>query len=433
MWAVWEDMSLAEPQIGGLTETRLLASDGAEEDAFGYSVSISGDTAVIGALGDDENGANTGSVYIFERNEGGIGNWGEVTKLTASDAEANDRFGGSVAISGDTVVVGASWKDGAGTARGAVYVFERNEGGEDNWGEVTKLTASDAMDYDRFGQSVAIDKDTIAVGGDLYLVRANQEGEDRGAVYVFERNEGGEGNWGEVTKLTASDAADGDFFGQSVAIDGDIIVVGAPWKDDTGRNRGAVYVFERNEGGEGNWGEATKLTASDAMDNDMFGQSVDIRGDTIVVGGDNREDETELWAAYVFERNEGGEGNWGEATKLTASDAMDNDSWIRSVAMSGDILVVGTNYINGQDEFSGSAYVFEWNADGVSNWVEVTKLTASDAEANDRFGGSVAISGDAIVIGAYAKDSEEINSGAAYVYHDTTKRIVFLPLILMDN
>jgi hypothetical protein len=143
---------------------QLTASDAEDEDYFGGSVAISGDTAVVGAYEEDGAGSNRGAAYVFERNQGGADSWGQVTKLTASDAENDDYFGFSVAISGDTVVVGAYDEDGAVINRGAAYVFERNQGGLDKWGEVTKLTASDAETGDRFGRSVAISGDTAIVG-----------------------------------------------------------------------------------------------------------------------------------------------------------------------------------------------------------------------------------------------------------------------------
>jgi len=209
-------------------------------------VAISGDTVVVGAEEEDGTGYNFGAAYLFERNQGGADNWGEVKKLTASDGADDDRFGCSVAISGDTVVVGAYGEDGAGATRGAAYVYERNYDPSnpstplaDNWGQVKKLTASDGEDYDGFGNSVAISGDTVAVGAS----GEDGAGNYRGAAYLFERNWGGADNWGEVQKLTASDGADDDHFGFSVAISGDTVVVGARYKDGAGTNRGAAYVF----------------------------------------------------------------------------------------------------------------------------------------------------------------------------------------------
>ena len=164
-------------------------------------------------------------------------------KLTASDAQTSDRFGWSVAVSGITAVVGALWEDAGGTDAGAAYVFQRNEGGPDHWGEVTKLTASDARAGGFFGFNVAVSGDTAVVGA----LGDDDGGSSAGAAYVFQRAEGGADNWGEVKKLTASDAQAADRFGGGVAVSGDTAVVGANGVDDGGTDAGAAYVFEAKD------------------------------------------------------------------------------------------------------------------------------------------------------------------------------------------
>jgi hypothetical protein len=209
-----------------------MASDAEDADFFGNAVAISGDTVVVGAWYENGAGSYRGAAYVFDRDAGGADAWGEVAKLTASDAEDIDFFGNAVAISGDTVVVGARSEDGAGSDCGAAYVFDRNAGGADSWGEVTKLTASDAGDDQLFGYAVT-------VGGDTVVVGALHSGE----AYVFDRDAGGADSWGEVAKLMSSDLEDGDFFGNAVAISSDTIVVGAYGEDGAGSDRGAAYVF----------------------------------------------------------------------------------------------------------------------------------------------------------------------------------------------
>ena len=213
---------------------KLLASDAEDFDWFGGSVAVSGDTAVVGTL--VPGGGGAGAAYVFQRNEGGTDNWGELMKLTASDAQVNDKFGTRVAVSGDTAVVGAFGEDAGGSSAGAAYVFQRNEGGADNWGEVTKLTASDAQAEDWFGSSVTISGDTAVVGARY----EDAGGTDAGAAYVFQRDQGGADNWGEVKKLTASDAQTFDWFGYSVAVSGDTAVVGAFGEDAGGSGAGAA-------------------------------------------------------------------------------------------------------------------------------------------------------------------------------------------------
>jgi ribonuclease BN (tRNA processing enzyme) len=377
-------------------------------------VALSGDTLVVGAFADD---SLKGSAYIFVRNWGGADNWGQVKKLIASDGTADDWFGYSVAISGDTVVVGAYGDD---SSKGAAYVFVRNQGGADNWGQVKKLTASDGVANDYFGWSVALSGDTIVVGA---------YGDDgyRGAVYVFARNQGGANNWGQVKKLVAADWAVWDCFGMSVALSGDAMVVGAFMDDSV---KGAAYVFARNQGGADNWGQVKKLTASDGIVQDSFGESVAISGDTVVVGAPDHNGHR--GAAYVFARNQGGADQWGQLKKLTASDGVDFDRFGVVVAISGDTVVAGK--INQNPGLTkGAAYVFARNQGGADQWGQVKKLTAADGAADDSFGVSVAISGDTVVVGAYGDDSFK---GAAYVYQEAEAAAgggVYLPLIMRNH
>jgi len=215
---------------------KLLADDGAAGDHFGLSVSISGDTATVGAYGDDDNGDDSGSAYIFSRNQGGADNWGQVKKLTAGDGAAGDTFGLSVSISGDTATVGAYGDDGYS---GSAYIFSRDQGGAVNWGQVQKLTAGDGAAGDYFGRSVSISGDTAIVGayGD------DDNGDRSGSAYSFSRDQGGTDNWGEVKKLTAGDGAAYDNFGYSVSISGDTAIVGALWDGDNGDASGSAYIF----------------------------------------------------------------------------------------------------------------------------------------------------------------------------------------------
>ncbi|MCH7489034.1 MAG: FG-GAP repeat protein, partial [Chloroflexi bacterium] len=389
------------------------ASDAEADDEFGYAVAVSGDTTVVGARVEDAGGNFAGAAYVFQRDEGGADNWGEVTKLTASDATAGDFFGFSVAVSGDTAVVGAHGEDTGGTFAGAAYVFERGEGGADNWGQVEKLTASDPETLDQFGVSVAVSGDTAVVGA----IQGDAGDSNTGSAYVFQRNEGGTDNWGQVKKLTASDAEAYDEFGWSVAASADTVVVGAIAERAGGVEAGAAYIFQRDEGGQDNWGEVTKLTASDAQAGDLFGIRVALSGDTVVVGAWLEDTPfANVGAAYVFERNEGGADNWGEVTKLSASDASANDNLGIGVAISGDRAVVGAFGEDAGGNAAGAAYVFQRNEGGADNWGEVRKLTASDAQSGDNFGIRVAVSGDTAVLGAVREDAEGENAGAAYVF-----------------
>ncbi len=219
---------------------KLTASD-APTGSFGFTVAVAGGTAVIGASSADAGGFATGAAYVFQRDQGGADNWGEVKKLAASDAQADDSFGWSVAVSGDSVVVGAIQESAGGLYAGAAYVFQRDQGGASNWGEAKKLTAADAQATDFFGTSVAISGDTVVVGA---LLARTFPGYQTGMAFVFQRDEGGAGNWGEVTKLAASDGEKVDQFGFSAGVDGNTAIVGANLEDDGGSYAGAAYVSD---------------------------------------------------------------------------------------------------------------------------------------------------------------------------------------------
>ncbi|HMZ22333.1 MAG TPA: FG-GAP-like repeat-containing protein, partial [Blastocatellia bacterium] len=379
-----------------------VASDGAANDQLGSSVALNGDTLVVGAPLDDVGATDQGSAYVFSRNQGGANAWGQVKKITASDGVAGDNFGWSVSVNGDTIVVGAPTDQvtTAGRAGGA-YVFNRNQGGTENWGQVKKLT-SGALG-DKFGFSVSVDVDTIVVGAQSSGISAT------GAIYVFGRNQGGTENWGQVKKITGSTSL--AEFGNAVAVDGDTIVAGQ--HNDTGINLvGAAYVFSRNQGGTNNWGQVKKLTASDGANNDQFGESVSVDADTIVVGAWHNN--SARGAAYVFGRNQGGANNWGQVKKLTASDGVGGDGFGISVSVDADTIVVGANRDN---SLQGSAYVFTRNQGGTDNWGQIKRLSASDGVANDEFGIAVTVAADTIVVGARTDDlAAGADAGSAYVF-----------------
>ena len=224
-------------------KSTLWASDGEATDFFGYSVAISGDTVVVGACYDDiGTNNNQGSAYVFQKAET---SWSQVVRLKAGDGEAGDCFGYSVAISGDTVVVGAYGDDiGTNTNQGSAYVFEKPASGWATTSNYTaKLTASDGEADDCFGISVAISGDTVVVGAYDDDIGTNN---NQGSAYVFEKPGSGWATTSNYTaRLTANDGATGDHFGGSVAISGDTVVVGA-YGDDS--FKGSAYVFKLTGG-----------------------------------------------------------------------------------------------------------------------------------------------------------------------------------------
>ncbi|MFP4597462.1 MAG: FG-GAP repeat protein, partial [Persicimonas sp.] len=234
-------------------------------------------------------------------------------------------------------------------------VFERDQGGADNWGEVKKLVASDPAEDDGFGWSVSASGDVVAIGAG----NADANGLDSGAAYVFERDQGGADNWGEVKKIVGSDTAIGDHLGGSISLDGDVLVAGASRDYTNGTRTGSAHVFERDEGGADNWGEVKKLVASDYSTNARFGIGVSVSGDVVVVGADrDSESATEAGAAYVFERDEGGATNWGEVKKLMAANGAAEDDLGWSVATGPDMVAVGAMGGDGIVTDSGAVVVF---------------------------------------------------------------------------
>ena len=372
---------------------KMVASDAAADDKFGSSVAIDGDTVVIGAY----NAGTGGAVYVYRASDGA-----ELAKLIASDAAATDNFGRSVAIDGDTVVVGALGDDDGGSSSGSVYVFEKSIWG--TYSQVAKLTAADAAAYDRFGSSVAIDGNTIVVGASF----DDDAGSASGSVYVFEKSWLGS-TYGQVAKLTASDSSSSDVFGISVAIDGGTIVVGARGHDYY--DYGAAYVFRTTDG----WTTHTefKLTAADAGEDDHFGCSVAIDGNTVVVGAyDDINDAASQWSsAHVFRTDDGG-ATYVEVAKLTPE--AEYDGFGVSVAISGETVVVGAYR---KEAHRGAAYVYRPSDDGAT-YSQVAKLVPADAANIDKVGWSVAIDGGTVVVGAPEDDDGGSESGSAYVFED---------------
>jgi hypothetical protein len=397
-----------------------VASDAAADDNFGTSISVSGDTLVVGAPRDED---YWGSAYVFARNHGGADSWSQVAKLTALDGATGDRFGSSVAISGDTIIVGSLGDD---SSQGSAYVFNRNQGGPDGWGQVAKLAASDGVAGDRFGFSVSLSEGTAVIGAYKKLL-------NRGAAYVFERNQGGADTWGEVAKLTASGGQAGDWFGYSVSISGDTVVAGAPYDLYVGNSTGSAYVFERNQGGADAWGQAGQLVASDGTAGDSFGFSVAICKSTVAVGASyDSAAGTFSGSAYVFERNHAGADAWGQVAKLTASDAAGGARLGYSISISGDTVVAGAPYGSSGATAAGVAYVFERNRSGADIWGQFSKQTARGGATDDAFGFSVSVSGDTVVAGAPYDDGTTGNDfGSAYVFYPPAQD-VYLPLILSN-
>ncbi len=388
--------------------TTVSDSTGAVSDEFGVSVAISGDTVVVGADGDDNEGREAGSAFIFQQSQGGNLTWGQVARLSASDAEAYNYFGMSVDIDADTVVVGAPSAPFQTTQTGVVYVFERNLGGNNSWGEAVRITAPAGNAGDNFGAAVAVDGDLILVsslGADD--VDPSNTHCDSGKAFIFGRDQGGAGAWGLVATLTGSTVACGHAFGWSVALQAGLAVVGT--------NGQGAYLFEA--GTSGSWSQIKHFSIPAGLgQSDDYGQSVAVWGSTVMIGAAEEDDTCgagaspscyfNTGAVYVYLRDLGGNiDSWGQVAKLTGSDVDEGAQLGRSLDMTGDLAIVGA-------PGGRAAYVFSRTQGGADNWGEIRKLVADDANAY--FGGynSVGISGDLLTV----SDSSAVGKGQAYIY-----------------
>lgn len=455
----------------------LKASNTEAGDRFGFSVAMEGDIVVVGAPWEDSNGVgvnstqtngkpHSGAVYIFRRSDF---TYVQEAYLKASNTDAGDLFGISVAISGNTVIVGAPDEDGPGIGTngsqgngaggsGAAYVFVRNG---TTWTQEAYLKASTVGYGIRFGWAVDIDGDTLVVGA----YRESTSRTHSGAAYVFQRSP--HPRWMFTQRLKASNWDNYDNFGNAVAISGDTIAIGA-WRESSaskgvngnpiGNNApmsGAAYVFTRSSSGA--WPQSHYLKSSNSESADSFGWSVAASGNTIVIGAKGEDGASTLingyqgngsadsGAAYVFVKQG---STWQQQAYLKASNTGRGDSFGQSVAIDKERIMVGAEsedssavgpYGNQQDEMAtdaGAAYVFlrEYiknppNTGGVTGyfWKQIAYLKASNTDARDKFGGAVALSGEVYVVGAYSEDSiatgvnngqstnTALDSGAVYV------------------
>ena len=353
---------------------------------------------VAGTPVDSTDSTYAGAAYVFVRVDG---KWSQQARLARDVPSAFAEFGYSVAISGDTLVVGAPGEDAGGTAAGAVYVFVRQG---TTWSQQAMLTPSDPADDKNFGASVAIDGETLVVGG----LQDSDQGPNAGAAYVFVRNGT---SWSQQTKLTADNFSPGNLFGFSVAISSGTVAVGSPYDDDAGLNAGAVYIFTRS----GTiWREQTELFASSAADEDRLGWSVALDGDTAVAGAPRNLYFADVpGSAHVFVRSG---TTWNEQARLVASDGAATDGFGSAVGFKGDTAVIGSRFDSSFAAGGGSVYLFTRSG---TAWNRTAELASNDIGAYYQFGYSVGTDGPTIVVGApLAGDPNagEYQNGAAYVF-----------------
>jgi hypothetical protein len=379
-WVNATYFSVASLAIQGVQTHKIVSTDLGADDQFGYAVAVDGNTAIVSALLEDSNGPNSGSAYIFDITTGS-----QLHKLSPVDAASEDTFGDSVAISGNYAIVGARYEDTGGLQAGAAYIFDVTTGNQ-----LHKLMAADAQAGDFFGHSVAI-SGNIAIVGAVYEDTAAS---DSGAVYVFDVTSGN-----QLRKLTASDAQADDLFGISVALDGDMAIIGSYLDDTNGSNSGGAYIFDVSTGNQ-----LHKLLASDGQASDQLGRSVSISGNIAIAGSHTQDSAgSNAGAAYVFNVTTG-----AQLYKLTASDAQADDYFGHFVSISGENIVIGAYGEDSGGTDSGAIYAFD-----ASTGNELHKLMMSDSQAGDGFGFSGSIDGVSIISGARLKGS---NAGAAYIF-----------------
>jgi uncharacterized repeat protein (TIGR01451 family) len=398
----------SSPEDSPLREVKRTAGDAAPGDGYGVSVAVSQNVAAVGAWLHDEQGVDSGAVYLYGRDQGGVNAWGSLEKLVSSSTAARDRFGDSVALQTNILVVGSYLDDAPGAANaGSASVFEWDSD-LGKWNEITTLTAStNAAAEDQFGVSVAVDGDLIVVGA----YKDDAPRMDSGSAYVFYRNQGGPNQWGAVANLTAgTNASASDEFGIAVAVSGNTIAVGA-WGDDArGTDAGAIYVFQSQPDWT-NWTRVPCPIPDDVGAGAWFGRAVALQGDTLLVGARGGGPASQAGAVYVFERVPG-QTNWMQTAKLTAGDGVAGDQFGVSVALDGDTILAGAF---GAEKERGSAYLFHRTMPG-GVWMPTRKLTAGGGRNGDRFGLAVAVNGATSVVGSYQDDAMGLDAGAAFLF-----------------
>lgn len=373
-------------------QQKLTFAGGNGNEHFGRVVALSGDTAVVGAPAPDTN--KNGAAYVFVRS-GGV--WTQQQELTASDGAPNDSFGHSVAIDGDTVLIGSVGDDNSrGQNAGSAYFFTRSGS---VWTLQQRIQASDGAPNDGFGYSVSLSGDTAVISA----AADDNGGAQSGSAYIFTKSGSA---WVQQQRIQAADAKANANFGHSTSLDNNTILIGA-WQDNAGPTAaGSAYVFIKS--GE-TWTQQQKLTAPDAGPLDFFGTAVSLSGDTAIVGASlNDHNVTDGGAAYIFTRSN---GVWSPQQKLLNSNAGPGDNFGSSVSLSGDTAIVGAYLDNITNGNFGAAFVFTRNE---SVWTRQQKLIAADASAGDHFGLSLAFNGGTVVIGA--PDDGANDEGSAYIF-----------------
>ncbi|MDB6059483.1 MAG: Outer rane adhesin like protein, partial [Verrucomicrobiales bacterium] len=383
-------------------------SNGTTGTAFAYSVAASRDYVVAGMPHDLVGSVRSGSAYIYSRNAAGPNSWTQVKKLSGTGTQAvTDQFGLSVGISGDTVAVGALW-----TGNGAAYIFDRNQGGSNNWGFSKKFTAADGGNLDLFG-TVAIEGDTLVVGASRNAALGTAA--KTGAAYIYSRNQGGAGNWGLIKKVIPTDGTDGDEFGYSISISGDTIAIGSHLNSlsNNAVHGGTVYLFSRNLGGTNNWGLVRKIGAADGVSGDLLGHSVSLSGDLLIAGAPFSLVGVKSGAVYAYSRNQGGSNVWGQVRKLVHPEGATSTQFGNAVSVDGELFAIGTLQDVSQQ---GAVFHYARNFPGLPQWSLLEKILPPAGDTYAAFGYDVALKDGTLAAGARYDDGTGARYGVTYIY-----------------
>ncbi|EKE06501.1 MAG: hypothetical protein ACD_18C00347G0026 [uncultured bacterium] len=461
-------------------EEKILPSDGRKGDNFGASVSLSGNLIAVGSPFSDKGGLNAGASYVYSLKTNACGfvfsklikscsvdstyDWVEKQKLLPSNLASGDNFGHSVVIDGDYVVVGVPYSSKRGLLNGLVYVF-RLDNVQNYFVQQVELYNNDFSSADYFGFSLDMYNDTLVVGAINHINSYGQSGFSSGSVYVFHKQEEGVYTfWTQESELRPSDGHNEDYFGQSVAIDNSLVVVGSPLSDSDIIDSGAIYYYDishkidlpefgyHNQAGysiavDGNtmvvgapysefngsksgvvyvyhwdgtkWQFQTKLMGEGVEKGDLFGWSVDISGDDIVVGspGCDFPGQIDYGTVYIFHKSV--DGNWQQVDKLYTGLSVGESYVGYSVDIENGFLVVGASLDYSFDEsgnfnLSGAVYFYK-KVFGV--WTLEQKITPENGHHKDYFGKSLVLDGDTLVIGAPFDNENDERLGAVYIYN----------------
>ncbi|WP_376694813.1 FG-GAP repeat protein [Wenzhouxiangella sp. EGI_FJ10305] len=386
------------PDAVGESPVTFVAPEASDGDLLGTAVAVDAGRLLVGASSTDLARDDVGAAYLFSA--GGDGAVELAATLAADDGELADAFGAAVAISGDSILIGAPRVMLGELNEGAAYLFER-EG--EQWHQAAKVHRESPGKNDMAGVAVALDGALAVIGAP----GADAAGSDSGAALVYERSADG---WKKVVELTPESA--GERFGSAVAVDGDRILVGASGNVPAKDSPGSAYLFERNGG---QWQQAARLTPSDGAGGDGFGDAVALAGDRALVGARFADlGGSDEGAAYVFEQD--GE-SWREIAKLTAPEPSDRDQFGHAVALADDLAVVGAPRVDEPERDTGAAWAF---APGEEDWILQKRLAPSTPGAYDRFGTALGAGGGLIVVGApedIPEDAEgEVVTGTATLF-----------------